>query len=269
MTPSRMELERLYDLLADRAGGEPVSSAEQAELEQLLARHGEVDEGSFERAAAALHLGLIGGGLEPMPAGLRRRLLQQAPALLAPGSASETGARCASEAARVAADEGRRAARAESRKSRLAWFAAAAAWLLYIAHFVTRVPSSPGYEELRSSADSLCAQWAVVGAGAAPAAELGGEVVWSPALQAGFLRLHGLPPNDPLESQYQLWIFDAKRPAEYPVDGGVFDAQAGEFTVPIDAKLPVEAASLFAITLERPGGVVVSTRERLLLTAAP
>ena len=48
----------------------------------------------------------------------------------------------------------------------------------------------------------------------------------------------------------------------------MFDAKEGRFEVPIDAKIVVDEAKLFAITLERPGGVVVSSRERLLLTAA-
>ena len=79
----------------------------------------------------------------------------------------------------------------------------------------------------------------------------------------------GLPANDPSEGQYQLWIFDPERPADYPVDGGVFDSSGGSVRVPIDAKLVVNDPSLFAVTYERPGGVVVSTRERLIVTAAP
>ena len=86
------------------------------------------------------------------------------------------------------------------------------------------------------------------------------------------MRFRGLAPNDPTERQYQLWIFDPSRSdweAE-PVDGGVFDVGAGgEVVVPIDAKLAVAETALFAVTLEVPGGVVVSDRERLVLTASP
>jgi hypothetical protein len=39
--------------------------------------------------------------------------------------------------------------------------------------------------------------------------------------------------------------------------------------VPISAKLQVGAAVLFAVTVERPGGGVVSKRERIVVTAAP
>jgi len=97
-----------------------------------------------------------------------------------------------------------------------------------------------------------------------------GDVVWSDEAQTGFMRLEGLAPNDPTEAQYQLWIFDAARDERHPVDGGVFDVKAGdEVVVPIDAKLPVDRPTLFAVTVEPPGGVVVSTRERLAAVAEP
>ena len=98
-----------------------------------------------------------------------------------------------------------------------------------------------------------------------------GDVVWSPARQQGFMRFRGLAANDPAVAQYQLWIFDAERNEAYPVDGGVFDVPAeadGDVVVRIDPRLPVSRATAFAITVEQPGGVVVSTRERLPLLAA-
>ena len=98
-----------------------------------------------------------------------------------------------------------------------------------------------------------------------------GDVVWSQSRQQGFMRFRGLAANDPTVEQYQLWIFDADRDEAYPVDGGVFDVAAsdadGEIVVAIDARLPVGKPTLFAITVERPGGVVVSSRERLPLLA--
>ena len=98
-----------------------------------------------------------------------------------------------------------------------------------------------------------------------------GDVVWSPERQQGFMRFRGLAANDPSVAQYQLWIFDADRNAAHPVDGGVFDVPAaadGEVVVRIDPRLPIRRATAFAITVERPGGVVVSSRERLPLIAA-
>jgi hypothetical protein len=52
------------------------------------------------------------------------------------------------------------------------------------------------------------------------------------------------------------------------LDGGVFDIPTtGEVIVPINAKLQVREPFMFAITIEKPGGVVVSSRERLPLLA--
>ena len=95
-----------------------------------------------------------------------------------------------------------------------------------------------------------------------------GDVVWSTAEQRGYMRFVGLVPNDPKQFQYQLWIFDKDRDDKYPVDGGVFDVSSnGEVIVPISAKLRVSDATLFAVTIEKPGGVVVSKRERIVVTA--
>jgi len=95
-------------------------------------------------------------------------------------------------------------------------------------------------------------------------------VVWSTRAQRGVMRLVGLKSNDARRWQYQLWIFDKARDQRYPVDGGVFDVPAGatEVFVSINARVPVGDAVMFAVTVEAPGGVVVSTRERVALLAA-
>ena len=97
-----------------------------------------------------------------------------------------------------------------------------------------------------------------------------GDVVWDPKSQTGFMRFVGLPHNNPLTEQYQLWIFDGHRQQPYPVDGGVFDVTAShgeEVVIPIHSKLYVEFAMTFAVTVERPGGVVVSDRSRVAAIA--
>lgn len=95
-----------------------------------------------------------------------------------------------------------------------------------------------------------------------------GTVLWSSELQSGVLILDGLPVNDPSESQYQLWIDDAQREGP-PVDGGVFDITSeGQTRVAIDAKLVIGQPTAFKLTVERPGGVVVSSQDRLLMVAA-
>jgi len=85
------------------------------------------------------------------------------------------------------------------------------------------------------------------------------------------MKIGGLAANDPGEFQYQLWIFDQGRDERFPVDGGVFDVPSGadEVIVPISAKLDVDRPYLFAVTVEKPGGVVVSSRERIAILAQP
>lgn len=99
-----------------------------------------------------------------------------------------------------------------------------------------------------------------------------GIAEWSAVRQSGWLSLQGLEANDPSRYQYQLWIFDGSRDERYPVDGGVFDIPAvngsGPVSIPIAAKVRVSEPTLFAITIERPGGVVVSERERIVLAGA-
>jgi hypothetical protein len=110
-----------------------------------------------------------------------------------------------------------------------------------------------------------------------------GDVVWSDTLNKGFMRISGLAINDPSLNQYQLWIFDATNPTgdlpqfgeglltQRPIDGGVFDVSSdSEIIIEIHAKLIVEQAAAFAVTVEPPGGVVVSDRSRVpLLALAP
>lgn len=99
--------------------------------------------------------------------------------------------------------------------------------------------------------------------------EVRGEAIFDPRTSKGLLLIQGLAPNDPAVEQYQLWIFDATRDERYPVDGGVFDVPAcGQASVPIEAKLRVDKPVLFAVTVEKPGGVVVSDR-RIALVAKP
>lgn len=98
-----------------------------------------------------------------------------------------------------------------------------------------------------------------------------GDVVWHGPSQRGAMRFRGLPVNDPSQHQYQLWIVDAKRNAAHPVDGGVFNVPNGqaEVVIPIDPKVVVHEAQAFVVTVEAPGGVVVSDREQIVVLAKP
>ena len=97
---------------------------------------------------------------------------------------------------------------------------------------------------------------------------MSGTVIWSDELQEGYMSLTNLPANDPNARQYQLWIVDPARD-EKPVDGGVFDISTNDGTViiPISNPLAVTNPQAFVITLEQPGGVVVSKQEVVVALA--
>lgn len=95
-----------------------------------------------------------------------------------------------------------------------------------------------------------------------------GEILWDAKRGGGYIRLTGLPVNDPSKEQYQLWIFDGTRDERYPVDGGVFNiSRNGESEIWIRVPIPVREAALFAVTVEKPGGTVVSDRGRIVAIA--
>ncbi len=149
------------------------------------------------------------------------------------------------------------------------WYAAIAALvaLAFVISFEPTPQQTTGpeltlaqqYEALANDADTVAASWGFNADGGDPAyAKTTGQVIWNTDEQTGYMKLAGLPVNDPNQFQYQLWIVDPARDAE-PIDGGVFDITAsGEVIVPIDAKLRSDSPAVFAITVEQPGGVVVS-----------
>lgn len=134
---------------------------------------------------------------------------------------------------------------------------------------VTAPPPSEAEQRavlLASGGDVVRVEWSATKDAAAKGAK--GDVVWSNGTQKGYMRFSGLAANDPAVSQYQLWIFDAEKDKRFPVDGGVFDVGPnGEVVVPIAAKIRVGKPVLFAVTVEKPGGVVVSRRERIVVIA--
>jgi len=286
--------ERLADLLATRAI-EGLSGPEQEELNDYTVRFPDTDLDEFERVAASL--ALSGLRIEPMPAALRARVEADARTWFA------------DRAPRPVATVSRLPSRTRPATAWGGWFAAAAALVMAVVGWlqvdrmeqdrgalaarqaalegsVTRLERalaekdttlaelqdpSPGQllAALQARPDTLVLPWSATDDPAADGAE--GAVVWNPAEQAGLMRFRGLAANDPTVAQYQLWIFDSGRDDRFPVDGGVFDVPPGadEVLVPINARLPVGEAVLFAITVERPGGVVVSSRERIALVAQP
>ncbi len=93
-----------------------------------------------------------------------------------------------------------------------------------------------------------------------------GDVVWSNSQQKGFVRFRGLPVNDKSKETYQLWVFDSNQ--KNPVSGGIFDAnENGEIVIPIDAELKIQKPTMFAVTAEKAGGVVVSELGKVMVVA--
>lgn len=257
------------DLLADRAT-QGLGPEEQKDLEALLEQHPEWDDLSLDLAAAAASIAEIGAG-EPLPAHLRARVESDAAAFF-----SKTGPD--SERAGVVVPMPARSSWVQWS----GWLAAAACIVVAVLAWWPRQMADPlGAEngpaplslaEMRQrlisdGRDTVVVSWASTTDPAGRNAR--GDIVWSPSRQMGFMRFEGLAANDPRTNEYQLWIFDAARDERYPVDGGVFDVDpvTGDVIVPIDPKLRVLDPKLFAVTVEPPGGVVVSSRDRIVLTA--
>ncbi|MEO5857649.1 MAG: anti-sigma factor [Pyrinomonadaceae bacterium] len=273
--------EKLLNLLADQATV-GLSEEEARQLDELL---GSADDGldvqSFELAAAAIALAEM--NFEPMPASLEAKLARSAEGYLATAN-SDDGIH----------DQPTQAFRWEEPKASRSffdWFGWAAAAMACIALAITFFYSQNRINELSRKLEQLTpkptqeetlaqkrdrlkaagaeitrAEWTK---GNVKETEIvQGEVVWSDAKQEGYMTFRGLPVNDPNLQAYQLWIFEDAKLEEFPKDGGVFNVTAnGEVIVPIDAKLRTLDPKAFAVTIEKPGGVVRSDRSKIALLA--
>ena len=240
----------LVELLAGRALGN-LSEQETKQLASLLTRTPEQDSEEFDYVLAALSL--QGVEAEELPNWVRDAVCLEAPDHL-PKPKQVFVAR-----PRI------------PRRELLAWTVAMACSLLLTLQWLPlNSPQTTSFAEQRTeliatSADLIEAPWTP---GTHPfKKQVSGDVVWSNALQKGYLRFTNMPVNDPAVEQYQLWIIDPQRD-DKPIDGGVFNiSKAGEVIVPINAKLGVVDPQAFAVTIEKPGGVVVSSQDSLPLLA--
>ena len=255
----RVELD---ELLLRRAT-EGLSVSDDRRLKELLGVDPTIDSEWIDRIVGELDaLWVDAQPDEPLASDLVDRVLEQAKAELSPKPKLEL----------VPKDPTTTAPQTRSRRvgagTWMGWATAAALALTWLG---TGGPGDdpttpPSFTELAARDDALVRPWTAMEDPAAVGAT--GEVVWVGSDQEGAMSFAGLQPNDPTEFQYQLWIFDGSRDDRYPVDGGVFDVGPdGETVVPIRAKLNVDEPTLFAVTVEEPGGVVVSSRERIVLVA--
>jgi len=256
---------RLQELLVDQVTGD-MEADEFTELETLLEQDAVRLQDDYMETAALIQLGLLEIDRReraPMPDELRERILAAAP------SKQELDNIVAIEQTRPAAKPPRRRLPVQTWSG---WAVAATlAVVLLAGNLLNRDPAATDYVARRdallaTAPDVLSVPWSPPET--AEFAGVTGEVVWSDDRQEGYMILAGMPVNNPASEQFQLWIVDPDR-AEQPVDGGVFNIAAadGELIIPIDSALPISQPAAFAITREKPGGVVVSAGP--LLVVAP
>jgi anti-sigma-K factor RskA len=301
MIPAHIE-DRMIELLADRALGS-LTEDDARELDGLLEKYPDLDTSVLDMAAAAAYLAYEKSPLEPLPAHLAARVeeaiaAEGAKTIADPSASAAALARVAELTSDRPAKPGGAAAvstmpapappqkvpsrapsviQAPAPRARAGWLAysgwAAAAVFFLAGAAIYRdahPPASPLANErarMMTEADVVKTTFAALKDDAAKEAE--GDVVWSTREQRGFMRFKGLAANPHDKWVYQLWIFDASQDARFPIDGGVFDIDAttGDVLVPIVAKIKVTKPTQFAVTVEKPGGVVVSTRERIAMLA--
>lgn len=254
-----------------------LTEAEQEQLDRLENQDKNAHDGSFAQTAAAI--ALVGvDQKDAMPAELRSKILADAYELF---DAKEEPKNANVDVEAV----GDGYTPAAARRPFWEWFgwavAAAAVIVLAINIYTTRLkpddlakaptptpspeqvikPEQMREQLIASAPDMMRVN---IGAGNMKNVQPSGDVVWSDAKQTGYLRVTGLPKNDPGKQTYQLWIVAENQDPKTPVDGGIFDVNSdGEVIILINPKVKALNPKVFAITIEKPGGVVVSKQEKV------
>lgn len=282
MTDAQKEL--LYDLLVKRII-EGLTPEEQQELETFDPEIVKVESRALETAAAAVSMASV--DIEPLPGHLFSKIANEAPSVIRQKEAEFDGGATIPSMARIyTADD------VFERKPRtfifglLGWIAAAILLIVLGVQFYDgrinnqpekaivgvpspSLPATPDIAEqrdelLRNAPDVISATWSP---GNMKDLKVSGDVIWSDSKQQGYVRLRGLPTNE-ASTTYQLWIFDKNQDEATPISGGTFDASSnGETILPIHAAVQAQKPQMFAVTLERHGGVMVSKRDKIAALA--
>lgn len=292
---NEIQKERLLELLADQVifG---LNREELGELENLKRQFPEfADDNSFDLTVSAISLSNI-KSLETMPESLQSKIAVQANEYFPQEIKAEERSK-ESENNYDSAGENLKPLQGTindiaavdqpgfSFMQWLGWGVAAAACIVLIANiWMTRiqpekevvvekqptvVEKEPTVAEqkqqlLASAEDVVKRNWSSPKEGE----NLSGEIVWSNAEQKGFTTFRGLPVNDPTKETYQLWIFDETQGEKTPISGGTFNInEDGEVVLPINTGVEVKKPKQFAVTVEKPGGVVVSKQEKIVAVA--
>ncbi|MFO0888097.1 MAG: anti-sigma factor [Isosphaeraceae bacterium] len=277
--------ERLSELLAGEVLGD-LSDEERAELDRLREsvpeEAGRQEAWTLELAAGALELGLDPPRVAPLPVHLKDRIHA--------GAVGHFGGPRLREALPSEVRPHRRRAAGRRLSAWGGWFAAAAAglaafWLWWYPRGFERepaprppIPPTPAPVARTSETPEEDLERLLASVKPLPlkatdhplAVGASGSLVWDPGRRKGYLKLTGLAEVRPAQGVYQLWIFDRRRDSRYPVLGSTFtiDDAKRPSVVPIRPELEVSEPVQYAITLEPPGGVVVSDRRRVLLVAS-
>lgn len=261
---------RYEELEAGRVLGD-LDAEEIKELEALQQKLGVARDPSIELVAATIESDYLMDDSEPLPEALVSKLRE--------------------DAAKFMTDDTKDTSVSDKVVSISAWrrilgspvvaWSFAAALMILVAVTFNRTPddtggtvvyvSEPTPEEAKEALAATASDAQTSSFSGLPGYEgMSGSIIWSDDAQEGYMTLTDLPVNDPGRNQYQLWIVDPTRDDE-PVDGGVFDIPAGQKTVVVKVNNPLEVSkpAAFLITLEKPGGVVVSTQDVKVALAQP
>lgn len=261
----------LRDLLVDRAL-QGLDEQQEARLQVLLREHPNVDEQLFDRTVGLLETHYAFGKAEHIPPSLHERLRQ------AGQQWSDTYSKLNGDGLKFRTHQTSLQPTTNSRATRrrrsmlIGLGAIAACFALGVVLWQVPPTTETTPTQLRQSLfvearDLIVARWSQsqdpVAIGAI------GDIAWSGERQEGYIRIRGLAANDPSKAQYQLWIVDASHPDEPPVCGGVFDmpSTSADVIIPILPAVRVCDARQFLVTIEPPGGVLVSAQERVPLHA--